>query len=251
MAKTLLDVIKENQAKSASQAPAAPVDPQSGLLSNLAAQSGKANTGPGSGTTPAMTNLNQKMANQATQNSLDQIKSGVDQNNISTSQEQEKQAVGYQQQQAALDTRQQSQAQDFSNRTASILQDLEQNKGSMSLEEYGQKLEQAKFSAAMSNKDYIAKLQDAGARLRLSDASNFKLASSKEAAENTLAKNADQREFQTIFNTSERDFAQQMAQMGADYAWDIYKKDVEASNNRAILESVVSLGAAGAQKASK
>jgi hypothetical protein len=245
MAETLLDIIKKNQQKQ-QQPNVGGINPQSGLLSNLAAQSGKATTGTGTG--PKLTNLSQQMANAGTQAQLGQVQQQNQLNNLGTAQAQAEQKTQFQQNQAALDLRQQQISQSFANQSASILQNLEQNRANLDQQEYANQLEQAKAATALSNQKYIANLKQSGDRLRLNNWSNFKVSSAQTAMENLMGKTLDEQEFKTLFNSDRRTFEEQLAQYSADEAWKTYTEGIQDANTRMIIESILE-GGGGVQGA--
>lgn len=241
---SLLDIIKQNQQKqSALPGTTAGIQPQAGLMQNLAAQSGKANL-QGTGTGPKMSSISQQLANQQTGQQLGQVKQQEQMAGLDTQQDQAQQQQQVQQQTNQLNLRQQGLTQDYNNKLSSLTQDLEQNRSKMGQEEYQQKLQEAYQAAALSNKKYISDLNQAGAKLRLNNASNFKLSSAQAAADSLMGQTLKEQEYERIFNSNARSFAEMMNNFTIDEARKIYNNKTQDANTRMIIEGAGGAGAA-------
>lgn len=210
----LLDIINQNK-QNLTKAPAQTDETQK-LQGLLRAKTGKA---VGGGSTPAISNIGEQAANQATATTLQTQVSPQIQLQAAANQQAQQAAT----QQEAQQTQAVQQSRKFDNiqtkmKTAQIMNDLSRDKASLDLDKDKSRLEQASFLLSMQDKSYTDQLADIGARRRLDDAANF----NQELQDMIMQDQAESLKSQLgtndILAVNDRQFKKAMSEMSIDDA---------------------------------
>jgi hypothetical protein len=130
-------------------------------------------------------------------------------------------------------------------RTEQVLRDLERNKGEVDEKTKNAQVEQVAATLRLQNKQYIDTLQREGELARLTDDGQFR----RQAMQSALMGKAEilgkGKDTEAVLNSSDRDFQKQLAQMGVDDAWAIFKQDAAAAKQQAMWSGIGELGKAG------
>lgn len=211
MANTLLDIIKTNTGKLASQQ--APLEDQTQRAQGLMrARSGRAVGG------EAQSNLAEQSAVADTQSQLAQQAQALTTQQATTDIQAREQELAQEQARARVDQARRFDTIENRTKTQSLLNELERDKASLDLEKDGARLEQAAFLLSMQDKQYVDNLQDIGQRRRLDNDAAFRqeqqeliIGNALELLEQKLG-NAD------ILSISDADFRRVLADLSLDEA---------------------------------
>lgn len=238
MASNLLDTIRANSQPQ----PQGVTDETQRLQTLLRARSGKSL----SGGPVAASNLQETAAVDQANLQLGQ----VGQQAVMQSEELAQQEAG-QAQQIAIQKQEIEQGRRFNTiqnqiRTDALLQDLEQNKGRIGADREKAVVAQVAQNLRLQNQKYIDDLQREGQKARLDDEISF----NEELARSTFADNKELLEIQlgnkSILDAKDWEFRKAMGQMSTEQAYETFRNEAKAEQQRAIYTGIAGVAGASA-----
>lgn len=224
MANTLLDIIRTNTGKLASQQ--APLEDQTQRAQGLLrARTGRAVGG------ETQTNLAEQSAVADTQSQLAQQAQALTTQQATTDIQAREQELAQEQARARVDQARRFDTIENRTKTQSLLNELERDKASLDLEKDGARLEQAAFLLSMQDKQYVDNLQDIGQRRRLDNDAAFRQEQQELIIGNALELLEQKLDNADILSVSDADFRRVLADLSLDEARQL--ADLELEDMRA------------------
>lgn len=214
----------------------------------LRAKLGKAEPA-GAGAAPQQSNIGEQMANQTTrlgmQQQANQGKVGAEQLQQSEQDIQQRS----QEQQAQTSQQFKDASTKFDQQATDILNNLEANKSTMSVQRQQAAMEQAGFMIRGQNSNYVQELQRQGQLNRLQDETSFKtqLQQAVFSDQTDLLKN--QLGFQQMMDSSDRQFNEALQNMSDDFAIKMANRSMQTQAAQARVSGIAGIAGAGTQVA--
>jgi hypothetical protein len=237
----LLDIIRGNTQQTTQ--PQQMTDETQGLAGLLRARSGKA-------VGPAPVAVSQQQEAGAVAETNQQLQPVRQQAQI--------QQAGLEQQQASQTSQQMAQEAEVDQtrkfntiqnqlKTNEILSDLERRRGEIDVNRDIASMEQLGATLRLQNKQYVDNLQREGARARINDGNSFAEEYTRAAFDNGATLSSNDRLNKAIVNQDDREFQKQLAQMGIDDAWGMFRDNQRAAQDQARWGMFTTAIGAGAQ----
>lgn len=237
---TLFDTLQQNQGLMSQTQPQAGTTYKAADL--LRAKSGRATGGSGIassnlGEQQATTSANQTVQNQVLPATQIQL-AGAQQQNQAINQK-TNQDIFNTQQGRSFDNQQTAQ------KATQMLQDLAQNKGKISANQYQSQMEQTAQALRLGTQQYTDKLQQEGETARLNSKIGFTEALQKSIFSGNEDLLKQKLNMSDVLAQSDREFAQKMSQMSLDTAWQLLNTDMASAQERALYTGIGNVAAAG------
>jgi len=243
MARTLGETIKQNLgAKQQAEA----TDNTGAAKKLLRGKMGKAG-----GTALPSSSLAEQQGVAATQSNLDQqATQGMAQ---SRSIDQAQRAGEMKQENTLKDMDQQRDqvAQQLSQQTTSLLNNLERSGKELDVNRDGSAIEQLGFDIAMNDKKYMADLASEGKRNRLTNDLSFKEGMQKAAFEDMESILKDDLTFKKMMGADKRAFNEEMSRMDVTTAMGILQDQISSAGKQRMIEGVGEMGTEGLKYGAK
>ena len=236
----LLSAIQGNT--QSSTAPQGQTNQTQGLADLLRAKSGKAGVGPS-------TALSNQQEQSAVSQGNQQLQGVQQQSNLQT-QGQQQQMAGVQQQTQAqltgIGQERQQNTQQTNIKTSDMLQNLEQQKGKISQDQYAAQMAQVGQNMRLDNQKYTDQLALEGDRARLNDSNSFK-ENLQQATFNDL-QGVLQKQLgdAAVLDQNANTFSMKMGTLKTDDAYNMFQSAMQNEKDRAIWTAAGSLGGTGA-----
>jgi hypothetical protein len=216
-------------------------DTTSGLATLIRAKSGKAVAGPST----ALSTQQEQAALAQTAQAMQPVEAAAETQTMAQEQQAREVEQRAEQQQTEIAQAREANRMQTQLRTDQLLQELEQGIGKMDLDKYQFSLEQIGFNLRLNNKEYVDNLQREGARARLDDKIQFEqqlfrslLADNKELLEKQLGN-------KSILEANDREWRIRLEQMGSQVAYDLFRNEMKAEQERQIATGIGSIVTAG------
>lgn len=237
----LLDTINQNAAAAATQ-PQGVTDESQKVANLLRAKSGKAATGGDVGAS----NLGETSASDQTNTQLqNQVAPAAAIQAANLSQQNSQQEQGAQIQKASVARGRASNTLQNKLQTTALLNQFEQNEGSLGLDKNKAQVDQLAQGLRLQNQQYVDDLNREGSKSRLDDQLQFQQAMQSEAFDNNKELQSKVFADQDIASMSDRDFKKRLEQMGIDDAWNMFNTNQKTAADRAKFTAIGSLASAG------
>lgn len=210
----------------------------------LRAKGGKA-AAPG-GTTPRRTNIAEKMAVSAQRQELGKAEQQKDIADTFMDTREAEQAQRKELADKDLEQQRTAMENDLRRKEDALFKDLERAGLDLQSSRDIAKVEQLGFLMGLQDEKYIMELKDLGARKRLEKDSEFKIALQQDIFKEYMDLREQDIAFEKMLKADARTFKKEMAQMDISTAMKLMKANIDAANQRSIMEGVAGMATAAA-----
>lgn len=113
-------------------------------------------------------------------------------------------------------------------KTDALLNDLERNRGKLSMDQYAANVEQLGFNLRLQNDKYLNELQNEGQKARLNNDINFKEQLARTTFDNTQDIFEQRLRDKSILDANDKEYSNVVAQMGIDDAYAMFRAQAES-----------------------